>query len=149
MHVTLRDVALRDLRVFFAHQLDEEATRMAALPSRDEPAFRQHWETKVLGDGTVTKKTILSDGEVAGNILAFERDGKLLVGYWIGRAFWGKGVATAALAQFLEHVKTRPLHAYVAKHNVASIRVLEKCGFAIVATETGDDGIEEVLLELG
>ena len=122
---------------------------MAAFPSRDEAAFREHWETKVLADDAVTKKTILSDGEVAGNILAFERDGKVLVGYWLGRAFWGKGVATAALAQFLEHVKTRPLHAYVAKHNVASIRVLEKCGFAIVATETGDDGIEEVLLELG
>ena len=121
---------------------------MAAFPSRDEAAFREHWETRVLPNDAAIKKTILSDGEVAGNIVAFERDGKLLVGYWIGREFWGRGVATAALAQFLEQVKTRPLHAYVATHNLASIRVLEKCGFAAVATETGADGVDEVLLEL-
>ena len=120
---------------------------MAAFPSRDEAAFREHWETRVLPNDTGIKKTIVCDGEVAGNILAFELDGKVLVGYWLGREFWGRGVATAALAQFLEQVETRPLHAYVAEHNHASIRVLEKCGFAAVATETGEDGVDEVLLE--
>jgi RimJ/RimL family protein N-acetyltransferase len=45
-------------------------------------------------------------------------------------------------------VDARPLHAYVAKSNVASIRVLGKCGFVEVGEHTGDDGIEELLLEL-
>ena len=45
-------------------------------------------------------------------------------------------------------VDARPLHAYVAKCNVASIRVLEKCGFVEVGEHAGDDGIEELLLEL-
>jgi RimJ/RimL family protein N-acetyltransferase len=39
-------------------------------------------------------------------------------------------VATAALAAFLAIEPTRPLYAYVAGHNLASRRVLEKCGFA-------------------
>jgi RimJ/RimL family protein N-acetyltransferase len=54
-----------------------------------------------------------------------------LVGYWIGKEYWGRGIATAALQEFLTHLKMRPLHAYVAKHNKASIRVLEKCGFKV------------------
>jgi RimJ/RimL family protein N-acetyltransferase len=48
-------------------------------------------------------------------------------------------------------VKIRPLNAGVATHNVASIRVLEKCGFTIVHADggrPGGDGVEEVLFEL-
>ena len=45
-------------------------------------------------------------------------------------------------------VDARPLHAYVAKCNVGSIRVLEKCGFVKVGEHPGDDEIEELLLEL-
>ncbi len=40
-------------------------------------------------------------------------------------------MATAALQEFLIQLKIRPLLAYVANHNKASIRVLEKCGFTI------------------
>jgi len=36
----------------------------------------------------------------------------------------------------------------VAKHNVASLRVLQKCGFTIVAVRTGDDDVEELILRL-
>ena len=52
-------------------------------------------------------------------------------GVQIDRAFWGRGVATEALSAFLCVEQTRPLYAGVAKHNVASIRVLEKCGFKL------------------
>ena len=69
------------------------------------------------------------------------------MGYWIGREFWGRGLATQALAELLGIVDARPLHAYVTKSNIASIRVLEKCGFVEVGEHTGDDGIEELLLE--
>jgi len=50
--------------------------------------------------------------------------------------------------ELLEVVDARPLHAYVVLSNVASIRVLEKCGFVKVGEHAGDDGIEELLLEL-
>ncbi len=149
--VRLRDVVEADLPILFEHQQDPEAVRMAAFPSRDWEAFLAHWRTKVLGDATVAKKTILFDGRVAGNIGSFERDGKPLVGYWIGREFWGQGVATSALAQFLETVRARPLYAHVAKHNAGSLRVLEKCGFRASAEQPpgpGDDGVEEIVMEL-
>jgi RimJ/RimL family protein N-acetyltransferase len=146
--VLLRDVLEGDLPTFFEHQLDPAANRMAAFAPRDNDAFMAHWK-KILADTAVAKKTILFDGHVAGNIVSFERSGKREVGYWIGREYWGKGIATEALLQFLRHVTERPLYALVAKHNVASIRVLEKCGFAIADHGRGSPGARgPVVLEV-
>lgn len=148
----LRDVVEADIPILFEHQRDPEATRMAAFPARDREAFTAHWQ-KILANDEGTKKTVLFEGEVAGNILIFERDGKRLVGYWIGREFWGKGLATRALAELVTEVAERPLHAYVATSNLGSVRVLEKCGFTFVSRETEFDEalgeeIEEALYVL-
>jgi RimJ/RimL family protein N-acetyltransferase len=150
--VRLRDVVEADLPIFFEHQREPDATRMAAFPARDWEAFQAHWTTKILGDAAVAKKTILFGGQVAGNVVSFERAGTALVGYWIGKEFWGRGIATRALSQFLEAVRTRPLFAHVAKENAGSVRVLEKCGFRLAAEQPpgpGDDGVEEIVMELG
>jgi RimJ/RimL family protein N-acetyltransferase len=148
----IRDVAEADVPIFFEHQRDPEATRMALFPARDRDAFTAHWQ-KILANDELTKKTIVFEGEVAGNILIFDRDGKRLVGYWIGREFWGKGLATRALAELLTEETERPLHAYVATSNLGSVRVLEKCGFTLVSRDTEFDEalgeeIEEALYVL-
>jgi RimJ/RimL family protein N-acetyltransferase len=57
-------------------------------------------------------------------------------------------VGTQALSEFLRHDTTRPLLAHVAKQNVASIRVLEKCGFAPSGERVGEDRVEELIMEL-
>jgi RimJ/RimL family protein N-acetyltransferase len=145
----LRDVIQDDLRTFFEHQRDPEACRMAVFPSRTRDVFMVHWNTAILADPDVAKKTIVIDGEVAGHVVSWGKDGRRFVGYWIGREYWGRGVATEALASFLEHETRRPLHAYVAAQNLGSIRVLEKCGFHRVGESTKAlDGVEEVLLQL-
>jgi len=148
--VFLRDVKESDLPIFFEQQLDPEAIRMAAVPSRDREAFMAHW-LKIMADTTGTLQTIVSNGRVAGNIVCWQHADERLVGYWLGREYWGKGVASAALSLFLAHVTIRPLVARVAKHNVASIRVLQKCGFAISGEDTysspdGGTGEEYILL---
>ncbi len=152
-NVVLRDVTAGDLPIFFEHQLDPEANQMAALTPRDRQAFMAHW-TKLVADETVAKQTILVDGQVAGNVVSFDRLGEREVGYWIGRQYWGKGVATKALAAFLDQVRARPLYARVAKHNIASVRVLEKCGFTIAGEDKGDANgrgpeVDEWILTLG
>lgn len=126
--VVLREVTEADLPFFFEHQRDPDALRMAAFPSRDREAFTAHW-MKILADETAVTKTILFEGAVAGHVACFERDGKREVGYWIGREYWDRGIATRALSELLGHVQERPLFAHVAKHNLGSLRVLEKCGF--------------------
>ena len=111
-----------------------------------------HW-AKIMQDESVILKTILFDGQVAGNVLSFEISGEREVGYWLGREFWGKGIATRALSQFLEQLQIRPLYAHVAKHNVASMRVLEKCGFVVSGEDKGGanergEKVEEFVLKL-
>jgi RimJ/RimL family protein N-acetyltransferase len=137
--VLLRDVRDDDLPILFEHQLDPAAAATAAFPSRDREAFMAHWE-RIRGDGSVVLRTILFGEQVAGSVVSWQHEGDRLVGYWIGRDHWGKGIATAALAAFVQVVDARPLHARVAKENVASIRVLEKCGF----TRSGETGAELV-----
>ena len=153
MDVLLRDVLESDLPILFEHQLDPTAHRMAAFTPRDKNAFMAHWKSKILADQTVAKKTVLFDGHVAGYVVSFERSGKREIGYWIGRQYWGKGIATKALSQFLRKVTERPLYAVVAKRNIASIRVLEKCGFAIAGQLRGSSDargtvVEELILKL-
>ena len=106
---------------------------MAAFPPRDRDAFIAHW-SKILADKGVAR-AILLDGSVAGYVCSFDIAGEREVGYWIGREHWGRGVATRALQIFLDEQRDRPLYAHVAKHNVGSIRVLEKCGFEVLREE--------------
>lgn len=136
-NVILRDVVEADLPIFYEQQLDEDATRMADFPSRDRDVFMAHWK-KIMGNQTNILKTILFNGQVAGNMVSWEQDDEQDIGYWLGKEYWGKGVATSALAQFLVEIKIRPLYAHVVRHNVASRRVLEKCGF-IICREDGDE----------
>jgi RimJ/RimL family protein N-acetyltransferase len=135
--IQLRDVQAADLPIFVAHQQETAATQMAAFTVKDpsdRAAFSAHW-VKIQADDGVTIQTILFQGEVAGHVLCHNWFGEPEISYWLGQAMWGKGIATAALHQFIKQVKTRPLFARVAQDNAASLRVLQKCGFII----TGQD----------
>jgi RimJ/RimL family protein N-acetyltransferase len=155
--ILLRDVTQDDLAVFFEQQQDPSANWMAAFTAKDPTdwaAFAAKW-AKILGDGTVTAKSIVCDGCVAGYISSFVApwSGQLEVTYWVGRDHWGQGVATRALAAFVKTEARRPLHARAAADNLDSIRVLEKCGFVRIGRDRGFANargaeIEEVVLEL-
>ncbi|MBV9844440.1 MAG: GNAT family N-acetyltransferase [Kutzneria sp.] len=147
--VRIRAVRDRDLEVFFSQQLDPEATRRAAFPARARDVFMAHWATSIVTDPTVTVRSVLADGQLAGYVICWEQSGRYWVGYWYGREFWGRGVATRALALFLDEVRVRPLHADPIATNVGSIRVLEKCGFVRCANLTIDTvDTEHILLVL-
>jgi RimJ/RimL family protein N-acetyltransferase len=156
--VLLRDVTEADLPIFFEQQRDPAANQMAAFTAKDpadREAFTAKW-AKILGDDTVTKKAVLVNGQVAGSVSSFVApwSGQLEVTYWVGREYWGRGIATKALTEFLGHLKARPVYARAAKDNIASIRVLAKCGFTISGHDKGfanarGEEVEEVVLRLG
>jgi RimJ/RimL family protein N-acetyltransferase len=150
--VQLRDVIETDLPIFFEQQLDPEATQMAGFPTRNREAFMAHW-SKIIADDSILLQTILFHGEVAGNIVCFTQLGEREVGYWLGKEYWSKGIATKALEEFLKQIETRPLYAHVAKHNIGSRRVLEKCGFTVSGedrffSEIFGKNIDEYILTL-
>lgn len=144
-----------DLPIFFTQQLDPDANRMAAFTRpnpADRKAFMAHWAKIRLDDG-ITIRTILFDRQIAGHVLTHAWFGEPEVSYWLGKDFWGRGIASQALGLFLEQVRTRPLHARVAADNLASRRVLEKNGFTVTGRERGfanarNAEIEELLLIL-
>jgi RimJ/RimL family protein N-acetyltransferase len=145
----LRDVIESDLPIFYEHQLDPESTRMAGFAPRKEWAvFLAHWRTKILGNPAGCKQTIVWNERVAGNIVSWPQEERRMIAYWIGREYWGRGIATAALSEFLDHDRARPLHAFVAGHNIGSIRVLEKCGFVRIDATTAANGVVEYLYRL-
>ena len=124
---------------------------MAAFTPRERDAFAAHWREKVLANPGARTKTVVVDDSVAGYVGSWSSaDGERLVAYWLGREFWGRGVASAALRAFLEIETVRPLHAYVAAGNAGSIRVLERCGFRREGEAvSGGDDVEELSRDAG
>jgi len=130
--ILLRPVLESDLPILFEQQLDPEAVAMSAYPAKDRGEFMRHWEG-ILKNKSIVARTIIYKEKIVGHIICW-KEGKYeqRVGYWIGKQFWGRGVASSALREFLAEVNIRPLYAHVANHNIASQRVLEKNGFVIL-----------------
>lgn len=155
MRCELRELRDEDLEVLFGQWADPVAAHMAAFTApdhMDRDAFERRW-SRLRADETVMNRVIVVEGEVAGTIGSWGESGEREVTYWIGRSHWGKGIATCALEAFLTLDPSRPLHARIAHDNVASRRVLEKCGFRAIATDRGfaearSREIEEIVLRL-
>ncbi|MCU7999460.1 GNAT family N-acetyltransferase [Shewanella sp. SM95] len=145
--VSLRPIIESDLEAIFVHQSDPIANQLAQFPPRDREAFFKHWHQNILGQVNVLPRAIVVDGKFLGNIGHWQSDGQALIGYWIDREYWGKGIATQTLAQFLPLVSLRPLFAHVAKHNLASQRVLLRHGFVLTDQLIQESEDTEALLE--
>lgn len=156
MQLVLRDVRDDDVPLLFEQWADPVAAHMAAFTPpdhMDRDAFDRRWE-RLRGNPSLLTRAIVVDGEVAGTIGSWGEPGEREVTYWIGRAFWGRGIATAALRAYLDVERSRPLHGRVAADNVGSRRVLEKCGFEVTGAERGfaearSAEIDELVLRLG
>ena len=135
----LRQTEVGDLDLLFQFQLDKEGGYLAAFmpqdPSDKSAYLKKH--TTLLRDPTVNSQTILLGDRIVGSIARFVMEGDAEITYWIDRQFWGKGIATEALSQFLTLETTMPLFARVAFDNFGSQRILEKCGFVKVGSDKG------------
>jgi len=137
--IVLRPTEIDDLEWFFQFQLDKEAIQLAAFTPKDptdKPAYLTKY-SKLLDEPTVNMRTILFDNKIVGSIAKFEIDGDAEITYWIDKDFWGKGVTTTALKNFLTIENMRPIFGRVAFDNYGSQRVLEKCGFVKIGKDKG------------
>jgi RimJ/RimL family protein N-acetyltransferase len=155
VEVSLRPLVDADLDAVYEQMKDPESVRMAAFTAED-PADREAFlvrRSRIRADPSVVERVIEADGTFAGTIASFRIDDQTEVTYWIDRALWGRGIASAALQSFLSIATERPLFARAAADNAASLRVLEKAGFQHIgvnrdfARGRGEE-IEEVILRL-
>lgn len=156
-HIHLRELEDIDLDTLFVQQIDPQANLMAAFTVQDptdRAAFNAHW-VRIRADASIVLRVIDADGAVAGSVSSYGDDGSIEITYWLGRAFWGLGIASQAVALFLDEVqRVRPIAARVAHDNLGSLRVLQNNGFVVVAEERGfanarNAEIGELVLRLG
>ena len=154
-NITLTETEKDDLNAFFEFQLDKEANYLAAFTSKDpsdKPAYIEKYSTHLF-DPTINMRTIKINDVIAGSLAKFVMENDAEITYWIDRKFWGQGIATTALQNFLKIEKTRPIYGRVAFDNYGSQKVLEKCGFVKVGKEKGfanarKEEIEEFIYKL-
>src|ERR1700759_113818 len=123
MNVSLRPLEDRDLDTIYRQVTDPESIRMAAFTAAnqtDRDAFLER-TARLRADTSVSHRVIDVDGAVAGTIGLFRIDGEPEVTYWVGRAHWAKGVASAALQILLAETDERPIYARAASDNAGSL----------------------------
>jgi RimJ/RimL family protein N-acetyltransferase len=155
MNISLRPLEDRDLDAIFEQSTDPESIRMAAFTPQDQTdrdAFLKRM-SRVRANTSASNRVIEVDGAIAGTIASFRIDDELEVTYWVDRAQWGKGIASAALQLLLAETAERPVYGRAASDNVGSLRVLEKAGFRRVGVDRGfaagrGEEIEETILRL-
>jgi RimJ/RimL family protein N-acetyltransferase len=148
--VSLRELTQDDLPTIFAINTDPVGAEMAGMPIRDEETFYTHRARNMANPDNQMLAVMIGD-ELVGDLVSWpDEEGHRQVGYWLGRQYWGRGIATAALTAFLAEQSERPLYAGVLRTNVGSVRVLQKCGFKILSEDQHgpDHDPEEVLLRL-
>jgi ribosomal-protein-alanine N-acetyltransferase len=146
--MSLRPLREDDLPTMFEIQLDDTAQQLAAFTgkdARDRDAYLAKFR-KILADDSIVTRVVEIGGEVVGSVAAFPIEGDLEVTYWIRRDWWGRGVASAALAALLDEVTARPLRGRVAEDNLGSVRVLERNGFVLVGSEQAFAGARQATI---
>ena len=138
-------VRLRALKVIDAPALADEANDPAVArtlrdyfpqPYSVDDALRFIEEAQSTA-GPASQFVIEAGGEVAGVMGIFLGEDVLRrnaeIGYWLGRRWWGRGIATEAVTQIVHYafaeLQLQRVFAEVFGSNPASVRVLEKAGF--------------------
>jgi [ribosomal protein S5]-alanine N-acetyltransferase len=148
MRIELSRSAIRSLQMTDAPNLVRHANNFNVwinlsdrFPHPYTLLYARTWLKRQVGSRPETVFAIEVDGNSAGQIGFDLRRGNRLsaeIGYWLGEAYWGRGIVTEALTAMTEYafIKHRLLclYAHVFEWNTASIRVLEKCGYVRVGT---------------
>lgn len=153
--IQLTKTTLADLPTLYQFQLSKDAIQMAAFTPKDPISEEAYVEkhSRFLSDPTINNYTIHFNGVIVGSIAKFEMYEEAQITYWIDQAYWGQGIASAALQAFLKIETTRPIYAGAAFDNIGSQQVLLKAGFVHIGKDQGfakarETEIEEYLYKL-
>lgn len=138
----LRPWADGDVEALVRHANDRDVSRNLRdrFPFPYTEADARGWIAIAAEPDPLTNVAIEVDGEAVGGVGLDPRDPEDVerhtaeIGYWLGRAVWGRGLATQAVIAWTAYAfRTFPalqrLEAGVYGWNPASMRVLEKAGY--------------------
>ncbi len=157
MKIELRERTAGHVRVYFERTQDEQIERMLPRSVESLEQALANFEATLLPGAASFGRTIYADGRYVGDVWCYcidcEQSPNAMLSYCIfDKALWGKGAATEAVGLFLqqavERFSLRSVGAFTFADNKASIRVLEKNGFAVQESFV-EDGRESVYLERG
>jgi ribosomal-protein-alanine N-acetyltransferase len=144
LHQAMNNILLRPWKIEDAEQLASIANNKKIwLNLRDRFPHpynmdnAKEWLKDHVNETPVQHFCIEYDGSVAGSIGVIPKDDvyrkSIEIGYFVGEPFWGKGIATKAIALLLEYIKIHfdviRVYAEVFDHNKASMHALRKNGF--------------------
>lgn len=112
-----------------------------------EGAAKLFIETSEKGraEGTTINNVILNNNTFVGvcGLMSIQAGEKAELGYWLGKPFWGKGLASFAVDKTLElafgQLGLKWVFAVIVDFNIASRRVLEKNGFTFKRADPQND----------
>lgn len=143
--VSIRPLRVEDAQPYFYQLLHPDVWRLGQMrPIRSLGDTQRFFRT--LQDRTDSKGfAIIADAaDVVGAIFVELRGSPGQISYWVGRNFWGQGVASRAvillLAFLREELGLTRAEAVIASDNLPSIRVVEKCGFVASRRDEGTAG---------
>jgi ribosomal-protein-alanine N-acetyltransferase len=143
-----------DLEAFCEMDADPEVRRYIGgyprLRADSERRFREGLKKPISNRMAMWATIYKPEGRYIGRCGVFphfESPGRVVagegsLGFYLARAYWGRGLATEAGRAFVnfgfEELRLSRIVTAVEVGNDASVRVLEKLGFALVRTETGE-----------
>lgn len=138
--VAVRPWAERDVHCVEQASADPALSRFTTVPSRYSPAeglafVHRQWSRAVDGTGVSQAVVDAATDEAVGLLHVGLRPQERVagLGYWLVPAMRGRGIASAAVRLVVpwafEALALQRLEAWVVPDNVASQRVLERCGF--------------------
>lgn len=137
--ISLLPSTKEDLLAFYEFQLDPEANFMAAFTAKNsfnKSAYIEKY-SNFLFDPSIRMCTIRLNEIIVGSISKFVMFDENEITYWIDKSFWGKGIATVALREFLKVELSRPIYGRTAFDNLGSQKVLLSNGFEKIGTDKG------------
>jgi RimJ/RimL family protein N-acetyltransferase len=160
-HFTLRPFRKSDLPSVVKHISDKTiaARTDAPIPYPYTMKHAEEWYRKIRNrarrKGLKAREFAIDiNGEAVGCIAIFPKGHTAGIGYWLGRAYWNKGIMTEAVTEITKYgfneLGLRRVHASTFPQSKASMRVLEKAGFKLEGIlrkniKKGDKYIDEYL----
>ena len=152
--VYLRELSEEDIPAWFERASDHESADLAgdSIPESAEMGFswlqrhREQFRRQIGIRWAIVPQDLAASVGTIGLTITSTEDRIAEIGFVIGRAYWGKGLGTAA-AQLVTHYAFHTLglaeiQAEVLQRNLASRHVLEKLGFQLERDLPGDSQAE-------